>query len=273
MRGLRLLFVRHGESTNNVIQTTHGPQVVSGELSLEDFNKIWYSQRSDDPDLTGKGLAEAEQLASYYSQAFKERGDSVKIYVSSMRRALQTAQPLARSMKCEVLARTDLYEIGGIYTGGQDGQPLELGKTKTASEINAEFGYDVQALPNEGQWYVEGHETMAQAINRANRVAQWLRSESLREESGNSIVVLVMHHGFINLLLQALVRGNAETTTPDTKGSTAGDSNTSRGSSLSFRVNNTSTAALELFAGSVSVSWTNRIDHLGHSAAQAISAL
>merc|ERR1719191_1337109 len=100
-----------------------------------------------------------------------------------MRRALQTAQPLAEAMQCEVFARPDLYEVGGIYTGGQDGKPLELGVTKSATEIHAEFGYDVEALPREGQWYTGGHETMTQAMERASRVAQWLQSKSLREES------------------------------------------------------------------------------------------
>ena len=184
-----------------------------------------------------------------------------------MRRALQTAQPLATSMSnCEVFARPDLHEVGGIYKGGNAGAPFVLGTTRSASEIRAEFGYDVGALPERGQWYTAGHEVLSQAKERANSVADWLRSDSLRESAGNSIVVLVMHHGFINLLLQALVKGNAEAVG-------SGDSNT-RAGSLSFRVNNTSTAALEVFGTrAISVSWTNRIDHLAWGAAEAISAL
>ena len=59
-----------------------------------------------------------------------------------------------------------------------------------------------------GGWYLKGHEKPPQAAVRARRVAAWLRHDQpLHDEMAGSdaVVVLVMHGGFIGLLLQELL--------------------------------------------------------------------
>ena len=127
------------------------------EISMEeghtgdDATRQWLERRVDDPDLTEKGKVEAEEFAAYYSRVLGEAKTQVKIYSSPFWRTLQTSLPLAKAMtEGQAVVQPDIYEIGGVYTTGADGQRTGPGKCMAAAEIKALFpSYDVSRLPAE----------------------------------------------------------------------------------------------------------------------------
>ena len=237
---MKLLLVRHGQSTNNILQARLDPMVARGEITPEERDRLWMAQRVDDPPLTDTGCDEAQKLGEYYAQWLQQRGLGAKLYASAMVRAAQTIEPLSKLLATPVQFRPDTFEIGGIYSKGTDGERI-TGKTNTAAELQARFPkYDVRALPTEGMWYTQGFETRPQATVRAAKVAGWLQSAELHSEVGGDVAVMVMHADFLNSLLQQLL-----------------------GCSHSFYFMNTSTAYLEIADdGHVTVYWMVRVDHL-----------
>lgn len=81
-----LLFVRHG--------ATHA-------------NDIGYWQGWEDTSLTEIGLAQAQAVAQRIARDFAP----VAVYSSSLRRAFQTAEPIARAVGCPLIPHDGLREI------------------------------------------------------------------------------------------------------------------------------------------------------------------
>jgi broad specificity phosphatase PhoE len=247
---MKILVVRHGLSTNNVVMHEIGKMGVS----TSEANRMWMDRRVDDPELTDRGKKEAEEFGAYYSRVFSEAGTSIKIYCSPFWRTLQTALPLANSVSgVHVVVQPDIYEIGGVYTNGVNGDKTGPGKHLSADEIKQMFPlYDVVRLP-EGNWYTGGHETDVMAMERLERVVIWLKSPELHAEVGNSLLVLVVHGAFINLLFRSLLR----------MGNNSGPLNES-GATLSFSMPNTGTSLVEIPepGAEARVHWIGRTDHL-----------
>lgn len=81
-----LLFVRHGAT---------------------EANDIGYWQGWEDTCLTETGLAQAQAVARRIAHEFAP----VAVYSSSLRRALQTAEPIAQSTACPLIPHDGLREI------------------------------------------------------------------------------------------------------------------------------------------------------------------
>ena len=86
----------------------------------------------------------------------------------------------------------------------------------SAADIRATFpGYETPPqpsthwhgprLPQEGAWYTGAWESEEMASKRAERVAAWLRAPALHDEIGDEVLTLVMHGGFIDVLVKALL--------------------------------------------------------------------
>jgi len=176
--GFHLYLVRHGESANN---------------ALPDH------QRVSDPALTELGQQQAHDLAASYQQL--ERIDHV--IVSPFRRTLQTAQPLLDARDCGATIWTDIYEVGGCFSGHVPGQ-LKGASGMTRSEIAQQFPrYEIPADIDEQGWYRgRPFETWEQAIPRAGAQAQRMLDEFSNRDV---VVVCVIHADFKQLLLQHLV--------------------------------------------------------------------
>jgi broad specificity phosphatase PhoE len=91
---MRILIVRHGLSTNDVVMHDIGAM----DVSVTEANRLWMDRRVDDPELTERGKEEAEEFGAYYSRILAESGPAIKIYCSPFWRALQTALPLAKAV-------------------------------------------------------------------------------------------------------------------------------------------------------------------------------
>mmetsp|Transcript_35433 Transcript_35433/g.101856 ORF Transcript_35433/g.101856 Transcript_35433/m.101856 type:complete len:255 (+) Transcript_35433:47-811(+) len=241
---LRLMLVRHGQSMNNVVQERIGPMLQRGDITAEEFTRLWMSERVDDPDLSSKGKAEAEKLGQYYAAWLRKEGVGAKLYASAMVRACQTIQPLSEALGIGAQVRPDIFEVGGIYSSDSEGRPAP-GKTNTAAELQALFPtYDVQAVAevaNGGMWYTQGHESRQEAIQRANTVSAWLKSPALAAEVNGDVAFMVMHADFLNLLCKELL-----------------------GTKTDFLFANTSTALMEIdtITGHITVIHMVRVDHL-----------
>ena len=212
---MKLLIVRHGESSNNVIMAkifgANRVRLTSGDITMADAEREWLEQRSDDPSVSAKGFAEAQEFGNHYAELFRRSGSTPRVYCSPFLRTLQTAQPFATLTGATVVLQPDIFEVGGVYnidkaTGGRGGP----GECLTAAHIQEQYpGYDVAKLPAVGGWYTDGYETDAMAVVRARKVSAWLRSSALRAEVGDDVAVLVVHGAFINLLLLELLDGGA----------------------------------------------------------------
>ena len=87
-----IIMVRHGQSESNVKKT------FTGQL---------------DAPLTDVGRQQAQRMAQYLEKYRIE-----KIYVSSLGRAVETAQPIAARQNCPVEKRDELMEINsGLWQG------------------------------------------------------------------------------------------------------------------------------------------------------------
>jgi 2,3-bisphosphoglycerate-dependent phosphoglycerate mutase len=189
---IEVWLVRHAQSQNNA--------------AVE-------SQRQPDPALTELGQWQAENLAEYLHPQLTEFR---QLSVSGFRRALQTAAPLGvRPCPQPFQIWLDVHEVGGCYTGWA-GQALEPHPGLSVDEVRQQFPW---ALPpadwTQGGWNrLPAHETVADAIPRADRVAAALQRVAAAVPAANERVgdrtpshkwLIVSHGEFIALLLSRLL--------------------------------------------------------------------
>ena len=185
-----LFLIRHGESYNNALKDG--------------------SQRVSDPPLTALGEEQARRVASHLAggghldPAERDgRPAFDSLYCSAMRRALQTAQPIAAALGTAPEVWIDIHEVGGIWLAGQG----DL-HGMTRSEI--ERGFPGVAVPDgigEEGWWLGGQETKPAARGRAIAVAQELKERARPgAETGESSerLAIVTHGDFMSGLVKAL---------------------------------------------------------------------
>jgi broad specificity phosphatase PhoE len=265
---MRLLIVRHGESENNSMTDDLGAMGLTGDAYQQEL----FRRHKSDPALTPTGEREAELLADFYAPILTQLGRTCHVFTSPFLRCCQTAWPLASRLSARVVCHPDLHENGGVHAvvelpNGQlafDDAPLHsrghigsrghAGKCMSAADIESRFpGFNTAMLPSKGQWYAAGAETLSQSTERARRVAAWLMTgQELHADVGeHDVVVLLIHGGFINSLLNALlVEG-------DLRG----------GTKVHFEFPNTATAFLSIPNPDdrvATVHWVGRVDHLAN---------
>lgn len=113
----------------------------------------------------------------------------------------------------------DLAEVGGVYHAYQDANgnwQKGPGATFTAQQLASRYNFDVSKLAPEGPWDGgRGFETTAQALARAQHVADWLQTQSLIKSQSlegqvPECIVIVSHADFLALLLAALNKMDAQ---------------------------------------------------------------
>ncbi len=190
---MRLYLIRHGQSVNNA-------------LAEEDR---YERERLQDPPLTEIGEQQAELAAQYLETILDAPGRAgepvgiTHLYCSAMKRALQTARPIARALNLTPEVWVDIHEIGGIFLAGED-DSVQGFPGMTRAEIQAEFpGTRLpEAVTDAGWWDVSvGRETPAHFVSRAVRVAMALRERERTDER----IALVSHGAFLDALIKALL--------------------------------------------------------------------
>lgn len=231
---MELYLIRHAQSENNLAYSQNSTARVA------------------DPALTPLGERQAALLASHlarrtdpmprdgrtnYSNQFGFH--FTHLVCSPMRRALQTARPLAHAVQLPVEVWREIHETGGIYLDtdtGRVGQPGMTRQEMLAMVPNAQLPPEVTAAG----WWTGGWEDRESRPARAFGVAARLWSLAATDAH----VALVTHGGFSDLLLKVLFRLSAELPTD-------------------YFHYNTGISRLELGAdGRVRVLYLNRLPHL-----------
>lgn len=176
--GFHLYLVRHGESANNAL-----PE----------------HQRVADPNLTELGQKQARHLAKHYD----DFGRIDHVLASPFRRTLQTAQPLLKARQSRAFIWTDIYEVGGCFSGYETGK-LNGEPGMTDVEISREFPeFDIpDDIDNAGWYKCQPFETWERAETRARTQAKKLFDTF---NGKDNVVFCFIHADFKQLLLQQLV--------------------------------------------------------------------
>ena len=190
---MQLYFIRHAQSTNNLLYSTTGSSFG----------------RSEDPDLTALGLQQIEPLARclrmgnprWRVDSFGRVGFGIThLYTSLMVRAIKTGTAVAQELNLPLVVWEDLHETGGIYledeaTGNRIGQP---GKNRAYFESQ----YPELRLPhalNGNGWWNRPFEERDQRPTRARRFF----NELLRRHGNtDNHVAVISHGGFYNYFLR-----------------------------------------------------------------------
>lgn len=226
---MHLLLIRHAQSSNNQLEG----------------NSDYLKGRLADPPLTELGRQQALHLASWAgNDDFCQR--ITHLYTSLTTRAVQTAAPLAQALDLSVQGLPEAYECGGLNSGpGGDFAPV-------GGRDHASLQMDCPALlwPEElrGQAWDGGCEPWEGARFAARAASVHARLRLTASEA--DVVALITHHDFAQYLIAELLGLPAL-----------------NGEALTFRLNNTATARIELSvdaAGSESrvLHWVNRVCHL-----------
>lgn len=196
---MRLYFIRHGQSANNLLWEETGGS----------------KGRSEDPELTSIGHQQARSLAEFIKridslahQNGRARGIKrdyfgiTHLYTSLMVRSVATAAYLSEALDLPFTAWPEIHETGGIYlddeiTGDQVGQP---GKPRSFFTAN----YPRLALPDsitEAGWWNRPFEGESERPLRAQRVIQTLLERHCDDDHR---VAIVSHGGFYMELVRVL---------------------------------------------------------------------
>lgn len=232
---MKLLLIRHGQSTNNVLTAAGHP----------------FRGRSADPELTDLGVRQSLQLAGAFQQGLVP---SPAVLISSpMVRAVQTAAPLAEALDLPILVDTQAFEVGGVYSGEPQTPGAHPGAA--ASRLLAVSGrVRLQQDFGEQGWYHAGAHVESQ-FEAQERGRLLYGSLLARYEHRPDVVGLVCHEWIIQYLIRAALRLDNPQGSPDPW----------------FVVFNTATALIETGrpkpgpfegTGTSALWWVNRHDHL-----------
>lgn len=184
---MRFVLIRHGQSVNNL----HYEQ--SGNL---------LDGRHPDPPLTDLGHEQAAELGRALAEgALPWR--LTALHCSLMARAIQTAHPVAEALGLPAQGHTELFECGGPYDVGADGETLVAHPGGSRAELAALS--DRVVLPERAAqhgWWAgpfEGDEASYAA--RAGRVVAELRAR----HPADAVLGLVTHGWFTQYLVRELL--------------------------------------------------------------------
>ncbi|KAJ9448566.1 hypothetical protein DIPPA_15338 [Diplonema papillatum] len=207
VRKMDILFIRHAESSNNVLLAELEAKMASGEYTRDQGLRKWYASRSLDAPLSEKGKLQASRLGEYYSEVLKD-GDYLA-FCSPFMRTLDTLHPLATALgpkKMKVIVHPEIYESGGVFESNPaTKERVGSDKCFTGRQIKEKYGFDTSLIPQDKGWYAgKPFETEDMCIDRSKRVAEWLFTESLHRQAQGKTVVLVAHQHFLSFLFCAL---------------------------------------------------------------------
>jgi len=228
-----LYIIRHAQSTNNALDAER--------------------ERVCDPELSELGRQQAELLARHLAGDAEpefERGrlaapngagcGITRLFVSPMRRALQTARPVARALGLTPEVWVDLHEHGGVFLDHGPGVGYVGYPGLSRAEMQAVLPGCV--LPDgvtERGWWTGAREDRPGCEARAAKVAAALRQWAAATDER---MALISHGDFIDALLRALLQA---------------------GQACYFVHANTAISRLELRPdGRIWVDYLNRTDHL-----------
>ena len=201
---MQFYFIRHGQSENNRLWALTGSS----------------KGRNEDPDLTGLGWRQAEQLARFLAQPGLDRGerqwdaqnvggfDLTHLYSSLMVRAVCTATVVAQTLGLPLVAWPDAHEVGGIHV--RDAETDERRGLAGRGRSFFEEHHPHLILPeslDDGGWWNRPYETREERPERARRFV----AELLARHGDQDRVAVISHGGFYNYVLDQVFDMGART--------------------------------------------------------------
>jgi broad specificity phosphatase PhoE len=247
---MQLFFIRHGQSTNNVIFEKTGS----------------YDGRTDDPELSPAGVKQTEYLAEWFTSAknssneicYSERAAVIDngevnhtspqnpwgitaIFSSPMLRAARTAQRVSQNIGVKMQFWMDLHEAGGVYlddpvTGEPVGQPGKSRSYLSQRFPGAIFPEDM----HETGWWNRPQESDEELHERGQRVVRRFKEYGFASQDR---VLFFSHGDFYNQFLWALLGYD-------------------RKQCYWFSLNNTGITRIDLIDGQANIVYTNKLNHL-----------
>lgn len=204
-----LLLIRHAESTNNLIAES------------TDY-EAFVSTRSFDPEITARGLQQAQALADHLAGSAQLEFSRLRtgqrygygitrLVASPMVRTLLTAWPTAQALKLPLEIWPDIFEQGGLFEGNPaDAASLRSFAGSTRAQYAERFpGVVMPPEIGEQGWWSGGYEELERCTVRAGLVAERLvqLARDAAAQTGNppATLALVSHGTFLNQLLCALL--------------------------------------------------------------------
>jgi 2,3-bisphosphoglycerate-dependent phosphoglycerate mutase len=202
----QLYFIRHGQSTNNVImdQNDHDDYLI---------------ERITDPELTQIGEEQARLAAKALAQPFAASGFDPQnrsgfglthLYCSLMVRAVRTGLAISQATNLPLVAWPELHETGGLFDVEMlDGEPVFIGQPGPGrSFFQSQFPQMIipDDLPEDG-WYNREKEPREHYSLRAQAIIDRL----IADHGGtDDRVGIVMHGGIFARILTAFFDIQAE---------------------------------------------------------------
>ena len=217
---MKLLIIRHAQSANNA----------------------GVEKRVADPTITDIGVSQANRLAN-----FSDLFEGVDLlYVSPMRRTLQTAAPIATATGLRARVFTGLHEWGGVYEEDEEGHTHYPGLGRVEMEAIIPGIAVPEDVTTEGWWGGKLDVSRMEAvIERSRRNATTYLDYLVSEYPTDITIAIVTHGGFGSHLLEAALHVEAH---PEFV--------------LRFLQANTGHALIDIAESRRTLRWHNRTDHL-----------
>ena len=194
---MHLVLIRHAQSANNVIEAEHGE------------SPTFFASRAVDPPHSPLGEAQAAALGECFGAQLARpppRAARARLACSTMRRTMQTAEPLsvALGIRCEVWP--EVFEQGGFYDSSSGRAAPRAGPTR--ADVEARYpAYDASRLPESTA--ATTRRARGGRARRARRGELRALASSDADDARPELLVLVSHRDFIGLLTRALLFGAA----------------------------------------------------------------
>lgn len=196
---VQLYFIRHGQSTNNLLM----------EMDYENY----LYEREVDPDLTKDGEQQAELAADYLAQPYQNNGFDPQnrggfglthLYCSLMIRAVKTGEIISKKTGLRLVAMPEVHETGGMFCAKRgEEEPIFIGHQGPGrSYFQKQFPGLIlpEDLQEEG-WWGRDKEPREEYLDRAQAVIDRL----VRDHGGKDHRVgIVMHGGIFARILTVL---------------------------------------------------------------------
>lgn len=176
---MRFVVIRHGQSTNNLLWEQTGSE----------------AGRHPDTPLTGTGHRQAALLGQALAAGALPWGIDV-LYCSLMKRAVQTAAPIAAALDLPLHGHLDLYEVGGSFDLDASGAKVSFPGASRSELLDVS---DRLVLPDEATesgWYSHPVEEPEEATQRAAALIA-----DLRARHDDRTTVGVVSHGYLSQFL------------------------------------------------------------------------
>jgi 2,3-bisphosphoglycerate-dependent phosphoglycerate mutase len=242
---MKLYLIRHAESANNVIYSTTGS--TKGTVP--------------DPEITEPGHQQAQLLAEHLADPQAEAQQHplsagtgehagfglTHLYCSLMTLSILTAQYIAQACDLPLCSHADIFEKGGIYQRHDDGDKTGL-PGPDRGYFNDRFpGLELPESLGRGGWYDRPHETDEVFVQRSKQVVADIER---RHADTDDCVALVIHGDLLDQYLNELT--GAERLMANYSSHWFGN----------WAFHNTSITRIDYVAGSRSIVYTNRLQHL-----------